>query len=119
MLPSNGVFAEQFPSNGSPSWLHNSGYQQIYHNVPWSRHQNAHQIHRIKTDNRSFENVASSNIWERQTNQNLIQEEIKSRLNFNNACYRSVQMLLSSRLLSTNVKIRIYKSDFVCGSVWV
>jgi hypothetical protein len=27
-----------------------------------------------------------------------------------NACYRSVQNLLSSRLLSKNIKIRIYKS---------
>jgi hypothetical protein len=42
------------------------------------------------------------------TNQNLIQEEIKRRLNSGNACYHSVQSLLSSRLLSKNVKIRIY-----------
>jgi hypothetical protein len=47
----------------------------------------------------------------RVTNQNLIQEEIKRGLNFGNACYHSVQKILSSRLLSTrkNVKIRIYK----------
>jgi hypothetical protein len=37
-------------------------------------------------------------------NQYLIQEEIKRRLN----CCHSVQNLLSSRLLPTNVKIRIY-----------
>jgi hypothetical protein len=43
------------------------------------------------------------------TNQNLIQEEIKRRLNSGNACYHSVQNLLSSRLLSKNVKVRIYK----------
>jgi hypothetical protein len=42
------------------------------------------------------------------TNQNLIQEEIKRRLNSGNACYHSVQNLLSSRLLSINLKIRIY-----------
>jgi hypothetical protein len=41
--------------------------------------------------------------------QNLIQEEIKRRLNFGNACYQSVQNLLSSRLLSNNVKVRTYK----------
>jgi hypothetical protein len=35
-------------------------------------------------------------------NQNLIQEEIKRRLNSGNACYRSVQNLFSSRLLSKN-----------------
>jgi hypothetical protein len=43
-------------------------------------------------------------------NQNLIQEEIKTRLNSGNACYHSVQNLLSSRLLLRNVKIRIYKT---------
>jgi hypothetical protein len=41
-------------------------------------------------------------------NQNLIEEEIKRRLNSGNACYHSVQNLLSSRLLSKNVKMRIY-----------
>jgi hypothetical protein len=41
------------------------------------------------------------------TNQNLIQDEIKRRLNSGNACYHLV--LLSSRLLSKNIKIRIYK----------
>jgi hypothetical protein len=44
------------------------------------------------------------------TNQNLIQEEIKRRLNSGNACYHSIQNLLSSRLLSKNIKIRIYKT---------
>jgi hypothetical protein len=43
-------------------------------------------------------------------NQNLIQEEIKRRLNSGNACYHLVQNLLSSRLQSKNVKIRIYKA---------
>jgi hypothetical protein len=44
------------------------------------------------------------------TNQNLIQVEIKRRLNSGNACYHLVQNLLSSRLLSKNVKVRIYKT---------
>jgi hypothetical protein len=43
-------------------------------------------------------------------NQNLIQEEIERRLNSGNACYHSVQTLLSSRLLSKNLKIRIFKT---------
>jgi hypothetical protein len=38
------------------------------------------------------------------------QEEIKSRVKSANACYHSVQNLLSSWLLSKNVKIRIYKT---------
>jgi hypothetical protein len=43
-------------------------------------------------------------------NQNLIQEEIKKGMNPDNACYHSVQNLLSSRLLSKNLKIRLYKT---------
>ena len=39
-----------------------------------------------------------------------IQEEIKSRLKLGNACYHSVQNLLSSSLLSKNVKIKIYRT---------
>jgi hypothetical protein len=44
------------------------------------------------------------------TNQKLFQEEIKRRLNSGNACYHSVQNLLSPRLLSKNIKIRIYRT---------
>jgi hypothetical protein len=44
------------------------------------------------------------------TNQNSIQEEIKRRLNSGNACYHSVQNLLSPCVLSRNTKIRIYKT---------
>jgi hypothetical protein len=40
----------------------------------------------------------------------MLHEEIKSRLNSGNACYHSVQSLLSSRLLSRNVKVKIYKT---------
>jgi len=38
-------------------------------------------------------------------NRNSIQEEIKSRLKSGNACYYSVQNLLSSSSLSKNLKI--------------
>jgi hypothetical protein len=44
------------------------------------------------------------------TDQNSIQEEIKSRLKLGNACYHSVQILLSSRLLSRNLKVKIYRT---------
>ena len=44
------------------------------------------------------------------TNQNSIAEEIKRRLKSGNACYHSVQNLLSSRLLSENLKIKIYRT---------
>ena len=43
-------------------------------------------------------------------NQNSIAEEIKSRLRSGNACYHSVQNFLSSRLLSKNLKIKIYRT---------
>jgi len=44
------------------------------------------------------------------TNQNSIAEEIKSRLSSGSACYHSVQNLLSSRLLSKNLKIKTYRT---------
>jgi len=44
------------------------------------------------------------------TNHNSIAEEIKSRLRSGNACYHSVQNLLSSELLSKNLKIKIYRN---------
>jgi len=44
------------------------------------------------------------------TNQNSVQEEIKSRLKSQNACYHSVQNLLSSSLQSKNLKIKIYRT---------
>jgi F0F1-type ATP synthase delta subunit len=42
--------------------------------------------------------------------QNSIQEDIKSRLKSGNACYHSMQNLLSSSLLSKNIKIKIYRT---------
>ena len=44
------------------------------------------------------------------TNQNSIQEEIKSRLKSGNTCYHLVQNLLSSSLLSKNLKIKICRN---------
>jgi hypothetical protein len=76
-----------------------------------SRHQNAGQYHNKKIANTFFENVAKFKyLGATVTNQNLIQEEIKRRLNSGNDCYHPVQNLLSSRLLSKNVKIRMYKT---------
>ena len=47
------------------------------------------------------------------TYQNSIQEEIKRRLKPGNACYHSVQNLLSSSLLSENTKTKIYRTIVV------
>jgi len=44
------------------------------------------------------------------TNKNCTDEEIKSTLQSGNVCYHSVQNPLSSSLLSTNVKIKIYRT---------
>jgi hypothetical protein len=75
-----------------------------------SRHQNLGQNRDIKLANRSFENVSQFRyLGTTVKHQNLIQEEIKMSLNSGSAYYYSVQNLLSSRLLSKNLKIRIYK----------
>jgi hypothetical protein len=71
--------------------------------VSWD--QNEGQNWEIKIGNRSFENVSQFKyLGTTVTNQNLIQEEVKRRLNSGNTCYHLVQNLLSSRLLSKNVK---------------
>jgi hypothetical protein len=44
------------------------------------------------------------------THQNSIQEEIKSRLKSENACYHLVRNLLSSRLLTKNITIKVYRT---------
>jgi hypothetical protein len=44
------------------------------------------------------------------TDQNFIQQEMEDRLKLGNACYHSVQNLLSSSFLSKNLKIKVYKT---------
>ena len=54
------------------------------------------------------------------TNQNYVQEEIKCTLKAGNSCYYSVQTLLSYRLLSKNLKIKIYKTIvFASCFIWL
>ena len=68
------------------------------------RDQNAGRGHSVKTDNSSIERVEEFKyLGTILTDQNSVQEEIKSRLKLGNACYFSVQNLLSSRLLSKNL----------------
>jgi hypothetical protein len=69
-----------------------------------SRDQNAERSHSIKTGDSAFERAEEFKyLGTTLTNQNSIQEEIKSRLKSGNACYHSVQKLLSSSLLYTEL----------------
>ena len=65
----------------------------------------------MRTDNRSFESLEQYKyLGKSLTNQNSIREEIKSRLKSGNACCCLLQNLLSSCLLSKNIKIKIYRT---------
>jgi hypothetical protein len=70
-----------------------------------SRHQNAGQNRDMKTDDRCFQIVHSSDILG-----TTITNQIKRQLNSGNACYHSVQNFFSSSLQSENIKIRIYNT---------
>jgi len=75
------------------------------------RDQIARRNHSVKIDNSIFERVEEFKYsGTTLTNQNSIPEVIKSRLRSGNACYHSVQNLLSSRLLSKNLKIKICRT---------
>ena len=71
--------------------------------------------HSMKTDNSSFERVEQFKyLGTTLTDQNSIQEEIKSRVNSGNADH-SAQNLLSSNLLSKNLKIKVYRTIITQG----
>jgi len=84
-----------------------------------SREQNAGRYHNIKTDNSSFERVEQFKyLGTTLTQQNSIQEEIKIRWKSGNACYHSVQNLLSSSLLSKNKKPKKYRNIILPVAVY-
>ena len=65
----------------------------------------------VEVDNSSIERVEEFKyLGTTLTDQFSIQEEIKSRMKLGNACYYSVQNLLSSRLLPKNLKIKIHRT---------
>ena len=73
-----------------------------------------YSIHSMKIDNSSIERVEEFKyLGTTLTYQNSIQEEIKCRLKLGNACYYSVQNLLSSSLLSKTLKIKIYRTTIL------
>jgi hypothetical protein len=81
-----------------------------------SRDQNAGRSHNMKTDNSSSERGEEFRyLGITLTYKNSFREEIKSRSKSGNACYHPVQNLLSSSLLSQNMKIKdIQGYNFVC-----
>jgi hypothetical protein len=46
-------------------------------------------------------------------------DQIKRTLNSQNVCYRTVQNILSSRLISKNLKIKTQSCNFASYAVWV
>ena len=65
----------------------------------------------MRIDNSTFERVEEFKyLGTTLRNLNSIAKEIKSSLSSRIACYHSVQELLSSRLLSKNLKIKIYRT---------
>jgi hypothetical protein len=73
-----------------------------------SRSQKIRQKHSVKIANRFFEDVREFKyLGAALTDQNCMLEVVRSKLNSGNACYHSVQSLLSCRLPSRNVKVKI------------
>ncbi|KAJ4449257.1 hypothetical protein ANN_00654 [Periplaneta americana] len=76
-----------------------------------SRDQNIVRNGTIKVGDLYFEGVEKFKyLGATVTNINDTREEIKHRTNMGNACYYSVEKILSSSLLSKNVKVIIYKT---------
>jgi hypothetical protein len=76
-----------------------------------SHHLNSGQNQNIRIANELSDKCGRIQILGDDTNKSeYIHDEIRSRLNSGNVCYHSVQNLLSSHLISKNLKIRIYKT---------
>ncbi|KAJ4450066.1 hypothetical protein ANN_01473 [Periplaneta americana] len=76
-----------------------------------SRDENIARNGNIKIGDLSFEEVEKFKyLGATVTNINDTREEIKHRINMGNASYYSAEKLLSSSLLSKNLKVRIYKT---------
>ena len=76
-----------------------------------SRHQNVIQNQNIVIANFSFENVEKFRyLGVTVTNTNDIHEEIKRKISMGNACYYSLEKILSSGLLSKKLKVKTHKT---------
>ena len=103
MTPCNTLGGYRSPENYIFAFLRVMKYMVM------SRDRNAGRGHCVKIDNSPVERVEEFKyLGTTLTYQNSIQEEIKTILKLGNACYYSVQNLLSSSLLSKSLKIKIY-----------
>jgi hypothetical protein len=85
-----------------------------------SRGQNIGEVHSIKVANKYFEDVAKFKyLGTTLAGKNYMYEEINSRLNSENACYRSVHSLPSSRLLLRTQRINLKNPNSTTGFVRV
>ena len=76
-----------------------------------SRQQNIIQNQNIVIENLSFEKVEKfKHLGTTVTNTNDIHEEIKRRINMGNACYYSLEKILSPHLFSKKFKVNTYKT---------
>ena len=76
-----------------------------------SRQQNIEQNQNIAIENVSFEKVEKFKyLGVTVTNTNDIREEIKRRINMRNACYYSLEKILSPCLLFKKLKVNTYKT---------
>jgi len=85
-----------------------------------SRVRNAEEIHSMKFGNNFFQRVEKSKyLGIALTYQNSLEKQIKSRLNSGDSCCHSVQNLLSSSLLSKNLKINVYRIIILPFFFWM
>ena len=84
-----------------------------------SRHKNILQTQNIVIENLPFENVEKFKyLGVTVTNTNNIHKEIKCRINMRNACYYSLEKVLSSHLLSKKPKVKTYKTVILPGVLY-
>jgi hypothetical protein len=84
------------------------------------RDQNAGRSHSIKIDNTSFERLEEFKyLGTTLKHKHSFHEDSTSRLKSGNACYHSVQNLLSSSLLSKILKKNTHNYNFTRCFVWV